>query len=217
MKKTLLNIFVCIATMQTASAMTWQSPSQECSLTFPNTEWTLRKGEAMPRGQILLEALNREQTKSVTVLSFQAPPSASVQDPGFAENVKKGFASTGSHPLNDGYTNLNGRIAYWLTGTKNLAGRQTSTISYSLRAGNFLYQLHLESLNTNPACDEELIAITRSFLVSDKNSSKTDSFAYHIGIATGLLIVLAVVLYRRQGNNRGSTTPSAGVDVRRMP
>jgi len=210
-KKLLITTFVCIVRIQAASAMTWQSESHECSLIFPDAEWTLRKGNAVPHGQILLEALSREQTKSVTVLSFQASPLASVQDPKFSENVKKGFASAGSHPLNDGYTNLNGRITYWLTGTKNLSGRQTATISYSFRAGNFLYQLHLESLNTNPACDEELIAITRSFLLSDNSSSKADSFAYYIGLATGFLIVIAVgvrfIVYRRQGNNRGPTRP----------
>ena len=184
--------------MQSVSAVTWQPATHECSLLFPNAEWTLREGGNVRYGQAILTALNREQTKSVSVFSFPVPKSMSVQDPRYAKNFKDGFISSGSRPLSDGYTNLSGRIAYWLTGEKNVAGRQASILSYSLHDGSTLYQLHVESMGTHPVEDDELLAILGSFQIHGKKSTFSgfhftgDSLAYSLGLAIGFLVVFLV-------------------------
>ena len=124
MNKHLVSICVCAATLQVACATTWEPTTRECSLAFPDAGWTFQEGGAVPHGHMILAALNRDKTKSINLLSVSAPRSMSVQDPRYATDFKNGFAASGSRPLNDGYTNLNGRIAYWLTGEKNTwAGR----------------------------------------------------------------------------------------------
>ena len=201
-KKLLLAVCIHAATLQILSAAQWEPATHECSLTFPDGGWTFQKGAALPQGQIILAAFNREQTKSVTLVTVQVPPSMSVQAPGFATSFKRGFASSGSRPLKDGYTNLNGHVAYWLTGEKNITGRQASTLSYSLREGGTLYQLHVESLGTQPIEDNELLAISASFNIHGnapippRSASPADSFAFRIGLIIGVVAVL--ILWSRQ-------------------
>jgi hypothetical protein len=152
---------------------------------------------------MILAAFNREQNKSVNVLTFQVPPSRSVQEPGFATSFKNGYASAGSRPIKDGYTNLNGRIAYWLAGEKNIAGNHASALSYLLcDGGGTLYQLHIESLGTNPLDDKELLTISASFKIHGKTAilpkatSPANSLAFQIGIIIGFLAVLILLAPR---------------------
>jgi len=195
-------LWICVyaATSQFAFATTWEPKTHECSLTFPETGWTFQEGAAVPNGQMLLTALNRDQTKSVNLLSIRAPRPASVQDPGFSANFKRGFAAAGSRPINDGFTNLDGHVTYWLAGEKNIREHQASTLSYSLVEGRTLYQIYVESLNTVPLADNELRTILASFRVHGKPSlwpqlSLTgNSLAFYAGIILGGAIVFRVAI-----------------------
>jgi hypothetical protein len=195
MNKQFLWICVYAAALQFASATAWEPTTHECSLTFPDTGWTFLEGATVPNGHMLLTALNRDHTKSVNLLSIRLPRSASVQDPGYAANFKRGFAAAGSRPINDGYTNLNGRVTYWLTGEKNVTGHQASTLSYSLLEGRTLYHIQVESLNTVPFSDDELLTILASFQVHGgpslwpRFSLTGNSLAFCVGIIIGEAIV----------------------------
>lgn len=209
MNRQLLWICVYAATLQFTSATPWEPTTHECSLQFPDTGWTFLEGATVPNGQMLLTALNRDQTKSVNLLSLRAPRSASVQDPGYSANFKRGFAAAGSRPLNDGYTNLNGHVTYWLTGEKNIPGHQASTLSYSLVEGRTLYQIHAESLKTTPFADDELLTILASFQVHGRPglwprfSLSGRSLAFCVGTIIGAAIVFCLAnssrLKRRPG------------------
>jgi hypothetical protein len=190
-----LRICVGAALLQCASATTWEAATHECSLTFPDTGWTFQESAAVPNGQMLLTALNRDQTKSVNLLSLRAPRSASVQAPGFSAEFKRGFAAAGARPISDGYTNINGHVTYWLRGEKNISGRPASTLSYSLLEGRTLYQIHAESVNTTASADDELLAILGSFQVHGGSSPRPrfsltgNSLAFYGGIILGAAIV----------------------------
>jgi hypothetical protein len=210
--KQFLSICVCAVTLQFASATTWEPTTHECSLIFPETGWTFQEGANVTNGHwhLLLTALNRDHTKSVNLLSIRGTRSGSVQDPGFSANFKRGFVAAGSRAINDGYTNLNGHVAYWLNGEKtNNLGQQASTLTYSLFEGRTLYNIHAESLNTVPVADDELLTILASFQVHGEPplwrrfSLTGNSIAFYVGIIVGAAFVFRLLasirLKKRQG------------------
>jgi len=218
MKKQVILICVCFATLDVASGATWQPSTHECSLEFPGDGWTLKEGGAINHGQMLLAAMNQDQTKSVNVLRFQVAPSMSVKDARFVNGLKKGFTDTGSRLLRDGYTNLNGRTAYWFTGAKHVKEQQIATLNYSLCENGALYQLVEESIGAPPLVDDELVAILASFRLHLESSSAPkpvsagDSIAYQVGRITGFLLVLILgfgivtkLRRKRSGTGNGGT------------
>jgi hypothetical protein len=212
MKTQLLLICICAATLYSACAETWEPRTHDCSLQFPDGMWTFQKGGEINHGQVILTAVNREQTKAVNVLRYQVASSFSVQDPRFVQGLKEGFTKTGSRFVSDGYTNVNGYTAYWFTGEGLANGRKVSTLRYALCENGGLYQIVSECLGDSPQSDRELLAILNSFKILSKapTSSKSvageKSLAYRIGFITGnLLVVILIVgivvkLVRKQFN-----------------
>ena len=218
MKKHIMLISACAAALHVVSAANWEPPTRDCSLEFPGTDWTLKEGGAVNHGRMILAAVNREQTKSVTVIRFQVAPSMSVQDPGFVKGMKAGFTDAGSLLLTDGYTNVAGRIAYWFTWQKHVNEQLISTLNYSVHEGGALYQIAEESIGIPPLDDHELAAILASFRIHVNGTpaagpmSRGDSVAYQIGRATGFLLIVILGfgvlagLRRRRADKRSDAT-----------
>lgn len=187
-----------ITALQIASATTWDSPTHDCSLAFPE-EWTFKQGPDIGKGQALLIALNREQNKSLNVLRFQMAPSTSVQNPQFAKGMKDGFTEGHARVLNDGYTNLNGRVAYWFSGEKRAKGVNIFTLSYSLCNNGTLYQLNADSLGPSPLDDNEVTTILASFRIHGPNLAPTKTIpdvyaaSRQIGRITAFLLIIILV------------------------
>ena len=195
MKKQLLCIFISATALQVALAEKWEPATHECSLEFPDGSWTFQPGKEIDHGQIILTATNRERTKDVGVVRYIVAPSISVQDPRFEDGIKNGFAKSGGRMLSDGYTNVNGRVAYWFAGESFANGRKISTLRYALCEKGRLYQLMAESIGSSPLNDNELAAILGSFQIHPEalpsaTVSRSDTLAYRIGQITGFLLVL---------------------------
>ena len=198
MKKRLLCVLISAAALQVASAEKWEPATHECSLEFPHGSWTFQQGKETDHGQIILTATNRERTKDVTVARYQVAASISVQDPRFADGMKSGFAKSGGRMLSDGYTNVNGRVAYWFTGEGFASGKRISILRYALGEKGRLYQLVAESVGGSPLNDDELPAILGSFQIHGEalpstTVSRGDTLAYRIGQITGFLLVLILI------------------------
>ena len=200
MKKQLIFICIVAAVLQSAREEKWEPTTHECSLEFPDGSWTLQKGRDFEHGQIILSADNREQTKTIAVFKYQVAPSFSVQDPRFVAGVTNGFAKSGYRLLNAGYTNINGYTAHWLNGEAFDSSKKVSTLRYALCANGRLYQLVGQCIGDSALNDKELIAILTSFQINTKALlpsapvSSDNSLAYRIGLITGFLLVLVLVL-----------------------
>ena len=198
MKKQLLCVLINVVALQIASAEKWESSTHECSLEFPDGSWTFQQGKEIDHGQIILTAANRERTKDVSVVRYMVAPSISVQDPRFVDGIKSGFAKSGGRMLSDGYTNVNGRVAYWFAGEGFANGRKISTLRYAVCEKGSLYQLMAESIKSSPLNDNELATILDSFQIHAEalpsaTVSRSDALSYRIGQITGFLLVLILV------------------------
>jgi hypothetical protein len=193
MKKQLLCVLISAATLQVASAEKWEPSTHECSLVFPDSSWNFQQGKEVEHGQIILTAINRERTKDVNVVRYTVAASISVQDARFVDGIKSGFAKSGGRMLSSGYTNVNGRVAYWFAGEGFANGRKISTLRYAICENGRLYQLMAESIGSSPQNDDELSAILDSFQIHAEalpsaTASRYDSLAFKIGLITGFLL-----------------------------
>ena len=183
---------ICWVTMPAVYAEKWEPPTHECSLEFPDASWTFQDGKAVKGGQIILSAANREQNKTVTVVRYQVARSISMQDPRFVQGLTAGYLQTGSRFLNEGYTNVNGCVAYWFTGERLVKGGKVSILAYALGESGRLYQLVATRRDDSPVNDEELAGILASFHMSVSASLPSnaipgsDAVANNIGRITGL-------------------------------
>ena len=195
MKNLLLGVLISATALQIASAEKWEPATHECSLEFPDGSWTFQQGKEIDHGQIILIATNRERTRDVIVVRYQLDSSISVENPRFVDGIKSGFAKSGGRMLSDGYTNVNGRVAYWIDGEAFAKGRKLSTLRYALGEKGRLYQLMAESIGSSPLNDNELLTILGSFQIHPEalpsvTVSRSDTLAYRIGQITGFLLVL---------------------------
>ncbi len=195
MKKQLLCVLISAAALQVTAAEKWEPATHECSLEFPDGSWTFQQGKEIDHGQIILAATNRERTKDISVVRYLVAPSITVQDPRFVDGIKSGFAKSGGRMLSDGYTNVNGRVAYWFAGEGFANGRKISTLRYAVCEKGRLYQLMAESIGGSSLNDNELPAILGSFQIHGEalpsaTVSRGDTMAYRIGQITGFLLVL---------------------------
>ena len=100
--------------------------------------------------------------------------------------------------LSDGYTNVNGRVAYWFAGEGFANGMKISTLRYAVCEKGSLYQLMAESIKSSPLNDNELATILDSFQIHAEalpsaTVSRSDALSYRIGQITGFLLVLILV------------------------
>ncbi len=193
--KKLLCLLIGVTALQVASAEIWEPATHECSLEFPDGVWTFQAGKEIDHGQVILVATTLDRTRDINVLRYRVASPISVRDPRFADGMKSGFAKTGGHMLGDGYTNVNGRVAYWFAGEGFVKGRTISTLRYALGESGTLYELVAESIGGSPLNDKELSAILASFQIHTEAlppaapGSRNDTLGFRIGLVTGFLLV----------------------------
>jgi len=209
MKTQILLIGFCIATLHAAHAEIWTSKSHDCSLAFSDGMWTLHDGVRVLGGQVLLQALNQRQNKEVTVFRQEAATTGSVRSPRFAAGVRSAYENTGATFLSEGYTNVNGRDAYWFTGQGLRDGQKVSQLAYTIYGNGEVYVLMARFFDNDasPNNDNETLSILKSFRIlataplPAKPIATGNDLAFRIGCITGFLLVLiagAVVLSKRQ-------------------
>jgi hypothetical protein len=198
MKKQLICILISAAALQVVSAEKWEPKTHECSLAFPDGSWTFQPGKEIDHGQVLLSATQQQRIKAVNLVRYQVALSISVQDPRFVKGLQNGFTKSGFRMLNNGYTNINGCVAYWFTGEAIAKGNEIYTLRYALCESGRLYQLIADSVDGSPMNDSELLGILTSFQIHTQALPYTsihddNSLAYRIGQITGYLLVTVLV------------------------